>query len=254
MRRRGFRGKARRKGPRYEVSQLSLLQSVSVTTDFTRDDPAVVSFPLLSQWGLITTADLTIGAGRVAVIDSSVRGVAIASVYYDFNVAFAPAIDASVAPARFFVEVADCLYVDDIAQSPTGSQETDFSPETTPNLFTNQIGSNVLGTADTTTAGGFSEVFQFPDRILYRRWGVLDGAQVDDTGNNVIDQNSLMSAPTSSLKMQSPVDYAAKRIKRKAFLKDNQGLFVSVNLVGHNPDPIDVVCFCNAVIVYRSVR
>jgi len=254
MRKRGFRGKARRFRPKFEVSQLSLQQSFNVTSDFTRDDPGVVSFPLLSQWGLITTSDVQVGQGRVAVIDSSVRGIAIASIYYDFNVLFTPVIDTPVNTSRFFIEVADCLYVDDIASSTTPANETDFSPETTPNLFTNQVGSSVLASADTTGSGGFSEIFQFPDRVLYRRWGALEGALIDsvqEVGHPGID---LMAVPTTTLKAQSPVDYAAKRIKRRAFLKDDQGLFCSINLVGHNPDPVDVSVNVNCVIVYRTVR
>jgi len=257
MRKRGFRrGTSRRRSKfRYEVSQVSLQQTANVTSDFTRDDPLTLSFELLSQFGLITTNSInTSPASRAAVIDSSIRGVAVASIYYDFNVLFTPVLEDPIGIARFFIECADCVYVDDIASSTTPAMEPGFSPQTIPNLFSNQVGNQVFDSTDSTEQGGFSEIFQFPDRVLYRRWGSLEGATIKGTGNTAVDQGALMGLPTTSLKSQSPVDYAAKRIKRRCFLKDDQGLFVGVNLVGHNPDPVDVAVQCNAVLVYRTVR
>jgi len=256
MRRRGFRGKTRRfrKGPRFEVAQVSLLQTAEVTNEFTRDDPLQLSFPLLSQFGLITTG-IDSNGGRSAVIDSSVRGLMVASVYYDFNMFVSPVLDTD-ATARFAIEVADCLFVDTLSKDPSGGQgASTFDPELVPNLYANQVGAQVFNTApDVTGAGGFSEVFAFPDRILYRRWGILDATQLSLTGNTVLDSENLVNSKTASLKLQAPVDYAAKRIRRRAFMKDDQGLFCGINIVGHNPDSINVAVFCNAVIVYRSVR
>lgn len=256
MRKRGFRAKSRfrSRGPRYEVSQVSLIQSANVTSDFTRNDPLQLSFPLLSQWGTITT-NLGPSSTRQAVIDASVRGISIKSVYYDFNVILTPSLEASIATARFGIEVADCLFVDHISTNSTGGQDsTTFDPDLVPNLYANQVGAQVFEAGDVTGAGGFADIFAFPDRILYRRWGTLEGTQILVTGNTVLDSENLVNAQIASLKFQAPIDYAAKRIKRRAFLKDDQGLFCGINMVGHNPDPIDVAVQCNAVIVYRTVR
>jgi len=247
-RRRGIR-------PRYEVSQTSRRATASIANGGTSaNDPFTFSFYLLGQLGLMRTGqrDVEVEQPPNWVLDSSVRGVSIREIVYNFDVHRSPDFNEDNSSSRYTVEVADCLYVDDIQTADIAGQDapmiTNILPDHFPNLYMNQIGEQTLGLAKP-SAGAFNDVFNSPDRILFRRWGSLDCMDVP-TSNPTL----LTFAPPESLKYLSPVDYAMKRIKRRAFLGDDQGLFQAVNMINHGPQSVDLVINVDAIVVYRVVR
>jgi len=253
--RRRFRGKrkfSRSRRARYEVGQFSHLATIELGQgESTRETPFAFAFYLLGQWGLTTTSAIGSGALRQVVLDQSVRGVQVAEVYLDVDLASSTEVGGTV-QEQSVNEFADCLFVDDIAPLVTPNTpvtQGSILPVHIPNLYSNTVGDNVLSGSLATEAGAFQELLgDWPDRVLMRRW--------DSFCHNVIPNTSsfTLATPIEKLKYQSPINYAPRRIKRRVTLNEKQGLFWGFNMVSHAPADLPLSLMVNGVVVYRVLR
>lgn len=263
--RRSFGRGGHRARRRFEVSQVSRVATVSIEEgSSSRSGPFPVAIPLITQFGLMRTGDIS-GAVPQAVMDSSIRGISVARIILETDITWTMSNREPDSPlGKAFIEMGEGIYHDEIVSQPSPIM-TVTAPVHIPNWFENEVGD--LAIANSQEGGGFGEVFEFPKRVLFRRWGL---AQVMSTsGQAIVDFNDTSADATQtrrgtaalagisqigSMQYQNPVTWSQRRIKARAFLKDTEGIFYGASIHWHGDVPFTAQINVNAVIAYHVVR
>lgn len=215
MARRFRRRTSRVKGPRYEVSQFSYFTSQLVPALTTVSLPAITAVNLISQAGI--TAMTVGGVGRPFM--AGTRGISVRRLVLSTEYVTVTEVSEAVA----FAQVGELLFQD---QMNSGSLTT---PARLVNPFLGEVGPDLA----------VNEVTVFPRRILNRRWGLISIG----TGNS----------PRGSLTERSAHDFRMITVKRRAFLPDTDGLWLSAGFTNPSLVAITVAIVWRGAIVWRVV-
>lgn len=217
------------KGPHYEVSYFSQIVSMHADGPTTRGAPLLAQVEIIGQRTLAQGNQTAAPAGPIRVVDPSVRGISVKEIIYDSQFSI---LGGGIAAVTAYSSIAESVQVDQYAPAtPTRGVHS-------PNWFDGEVGSGgdaneELGTA---TLGGA------PNRTLYRRWGLMPvGAPQQPNFGGMASY-------------WMPSTFRQVKIKRRAFLRDNDAVFAQMLLTNPTTTGLDFTWVVNGVIVYRVVR
>lgn len=213
----------RRKGPHWEVSQFASSASIIVAAGTGITAPAQGFLKIIGQDSL----QRLVGS-PTAVINAGWRGIAVKEVVYNSDFAL---VQDTIAAVTAFSRVSEAVFADPYSTTSA------TLPTSAPTYFSAEVGS--LDQPELEVGAGFLN--RFPNRTLYRRWGLYPVGAFNFGG-------------AMQMKYFEPSNFGPRTIKRRVYLKDNDALWAGIAVTNPTLVELTYAWMVSGVIVWRIVQ